>query len=96
VLRITRHGGSGSETLRLEGRVAGPWVEVLRKAWSESDAPRKAHNVTIDLGEVTFADRDGRALLLELRANGAVFDGVSEFMRHILAGSGDDSDGKGE
>jgi ABC-type transporter Mla MlaB component len=92
VLRITWKGDSASETLKLEGRIAGPWVEVLRNAWSESVAPLKGHKVTVDLDGVSFADREGRALLLELQANGAVLNGVSEFVRHILAGSGDDSD----
>jgi ABC-type transporter Mla MlaB component len=92
VLRITREGDSDSPTLRLEGRIVGPWVEVLRKAWNESVVPLERRTVAIDLGEVSFADRDGRALLLELQANGAVLNGISEFMRRILAGSGDDSE----
>lgn len=92
MLRITREGDSDSPTLRLEGRIVGPWVEVLRKAWNESVVPLERRTVAIDLGEVSFADRDGRALLLELQANGAVLNGISEFMRRILAGSGDDSE----
>jgi ABC-type transporter Mla MlaB component len=79
-------------SLRLEGRVEGPWVEVLRNAWHEFAAPLDQGKVTIDLGAVSFVDRDGRALLLELQERGAVLARVSEFMRHILANSGDDSD----
>jgi anti-anti-sigma regulatory factor len=92
VLRITREGDANSLSFRLEGRLAGDWVEVLRKTWHESVAPLGARKVIVDLGAVSFADRDGRALLLELQKGGAVFARVSEFMRHILADGGDDSD----
>jgi anti-anti-sigma regulatory factor len=95
VLRITQEGNAGRPSMRLEGRLDGAWVEVLRKAWEESVAPRDAHKATIDLGAVSFADREGCALLLELRKKGAVLAKVSGFMQHILA-DGDDSGRKGE
>lgn len=96
MLRITREGDAASQTLRLEGRLTGAWVDVLRKAWDEAVAPSGGIKLTLDLGDLSFADRDGRALLRELQRSGAVLTGVSEFMRHILAESSRDSDGKGE
>lgn len=96
MLRITRDGDSASQTLRLEGRLVGAWVEVLRKTWNESIAPVDGHKVSVDLGEVSFADQEGRTLLLELRRNGAALTNVSEFMRHILADNGEDPGRKGE
>jgi len=93
VLRITQ-GDGGS--LRLEGRLEGAWVEVLRKTWEESATLPEGRKVTVDLGAVSFADQEGRALLLEMQKEGAVLARVSGFMRHILADSDDDSDRKGE
>ena len=97
MLRITHEGNAGSPSLRIEGRLEGPWVGVLRKAWEESQAGREGRNVTVDLGAVGFADREGRALLLEMQEKGTVLARISGFMQHILlAHSGDDSDRKGE
>ncbi len=95
VLRITQEGDSGSASLRLEGRLEGAWVEVLRKAWDESPASLDGRKVLVDLSSVSFADREGRALLLEMQKKGAVLAKASGFMRHILA-AGDDSERKGE
>jgi len=96
VLRITREADSVSQTLRIEGRLVGAWVEVLRKAWNESRAAAAGSRVVVDLGAVSFADREGRALLMEVRKSGTALINVSEFMRHILADSEDESDRKGE
>jgi ABC-type transporter Mla MlaB component len=96
VLRITPEGEAGSPSLKLEGRLEGAWVGVLRNVWDESVARFKGHKMTVDLGAVSFADHEGRALLLEMQAKGATLARVSGFMRHILAVSSDDSDRKGE
>jgi ABC-type transporter Mla MlaB component len=70
-------------------------VEVLGRAWDELTALCDGRKVTVDLGAVSFADRDGRALLLELQKKGAVLAKVSGFLRQILT-DGDEPDGKGE
>lgn len=95
MLRITQEGDASRPSLRLEGRLEGAWVEVLRKAWTESVAPADGYKVVVDLSSVSFADGEGRALLLEMQKQGAVLAKVSGFMRHILA-EGDDSERKGE
>jgi len=51
----------GLVTLRLEGRVVGPWVEELRRS-CEGVLARRARLV-LDLAEVSFADLQGVALL---------------------------------
>jgi hypothetical protein len=96
VLRITREDGTGPVSLKLEGRVEGVWVEVLRKTWTESLASSEGSKTIVDLSAVSFADREGRALLLEMKKRGAVLAKASGFMRHVLTDGGDDSDGKGE
>lgn len=97
MLRITREGDAGSPCLKIEGRLEGPWVEVLRQTWRESAIPSRGQKLTVDLSAVSFANPEGRALLLEMRGKGVVLARVSEFMRRILlADSGDDSDRKGE
>src|ERR1041385_6195531 len=62
MLRISLAGPEGkSSTLRLEGQIIGPWVEELRK--TAEGFRDNGHRVTLDLAEVTFADREGVALL---------------------------------
>jgi len=51
-------------TLCLDGQVAGRWVKLLQKT-CEAEL-KKGARVTIDLRNVSFADRDGIALLRSL------------------------------
>jgi ABC-type transporter Mla MlaB component len=48
-------------TLRLDGQVAGRWVKLLQRTCE--DRLKKGAQVAIDLRNVSFADRDGIALL---------------------------------
>lgn len=54
--------GQQAITLRLEGRIIGPWVDELRNV-CESQA-RAGIKFTLDLEEVVFAD-DGAVRLLK-------------------------------
>ena len=53
------------DPLKLEGRVVGEWVDVLRDA-CEADGGQLA----LDLSSVRFVSREGVALLRELRDRG--------------------------
>lgn len=102
MLRITPTEKSNSLGLRLEGRLEGPWVEVLRKTWAES-LNRDGHRqqVVVDLGGLSFADSDGRALLRNMHDEGVGLIKASAFLREILKSNGwilnqQDSNRKGE
>jgi ABC-type transporter Mla MlaB component len=90
---------SGLE-LMLEGRLEGPWVEVLRKAWTDSFERNEHRNVSVDLGGVSFADPNGRALLLNMQDHGVGLIKASAFLREMLKLNGlrkrQDSNEKGE
>ena len=52
--------------IKLEGRIAGPWVAELRNAWTEA-APRVAsRELSIDLYDVTYADAGGKQVLKQI------------------------------
>ena len=72
MLKITkqREGASGSVSLMLEGRLAGPWVEELEKCWRQMAANPQSRPV-VDLTGVTFVDAHGRALLTSMWQQGA-------------------------
>lgn len=84
VLKITPQDGMNSMSLKLEGEVEGPWVEVLRTAWVEAKKSAGGQRIVVDLGAVNFADSGGRALLFKMREQGADLMRASGFMRQIL------------
>jgi hypothetical protein len=69
-------------TLRLEGRVVGPWVAELREACQKVLEDKRG--LTLNLAEVMFASRAGLTLLLELKAQGVVLSGCSPFLSQEL------------
>jgi ABC-type transporter Mla MlaB component len=72
------------ETLRLEGRIAGPWVEELARVTHTAlvESPR----VVLDLTDVTFVDASGVTLLRVLRGRQAEIRGSSGFVSSLLNG----------
>jgi len=66
MLRISVDKVEGETTmLRLDGQVTGRWVKLLQ---GMCDAESKeGSQLTIDMRNVSFADRDGIALLRNLR-----------------------------
>jgi ABC-type transporter Mla MlaB component len=73
-------------TLRLEGRVVGPWVGELRQICEPfvSDGSKLA----LDLTDVSFADENGIALLSNLKSRGVKLLSATPFLEEQLkAGS---------
>jgi hypothetical protein len=84
VLRITVGKTPDVVLLKLEGRVQGPWVEELRKAWVTATNLAVGEPVSVDLGGVSFVDERGRDLLLQMRKQGVALNGGSSFLRRTL------------
>jgi hypothetical protein len=85
MLRITAARDQEPVTVRLEGRLAGPWVEELRMWWEAECVTRDAGPLRVDMTDVAFVDADGRALLewmvrhgVELRAHGCMTRAVRD------------------
>ena len=72
MLKITEQRGPESDftLLRLEGRLAGPWVDELSASFRRISV-RQQRCVMIDLTGVTFIDPEGKALLADLWRRGA-------------------------
>ena len=87
MLRITRidlEGSTSNRTLKLEGKLLGPWVDELSRACEELRMPR--HYLRIDLSDVTFVDPIGVKLLNDLLRQGAMIVGCSGFIADLLTG----------
>ena len=84
MLKITRAVLAKQETtLRLDGRVAGQWVALLRhSAECELDQDMK---LSIDLKNISFIDCEGIALLKSLMKRGVLTLNTPLFVTEQLA-----------
>ncbi len=85
MLRITTDHKQNSISLKLEGQVEGPWVEVLGKSWAQAMSHDGHQEIAVDLAGVTFANPEGRDLLRTMRKQGAKLIKPSGFMREVLS-----------
>ena len=70
MLRITNDENPQVLTLRLEGRLEGPWVAVLAQCWDSAMPKLRGRRLCVDLNGVTFVDAQGKARLAEMYAQG--------------------------
>jgi hypothetical protein len=83
MLRITHvRGGESAPTLRLEGKLLGPWVAELGRACHELSCP--PDRLYLDLAAVTFADGRGVELLRDLLGRGATLTACSGLVAELL------------
>ncbi len=73
MLRITVQKSKQEVTIKLEGRVAGPWVEELHRTWLSQAPSLGSKRLCVDLCEVTFVDAKGKQVLTDIRKGGADF-----------------------
>jgi len=92
MLKITRDWSLDHEvTLQLDGRVTGPWVELLRQ--SAECVLAEGARLTLDLRNIYFIDCEGVELIKSLIDRGVqqvdapLF--VAEQIRKCEAGQGD-------
>ena len=71
MLKITTLTNAESTALRLEGRLAGPWVQELERCWDSTVATTTNHPLTVDLSAVTYVDSEGKDLLRKIHQQGA-------------------------
>ena len=72
----------GTTTLELAGRVVGPWVDELSRSCERVLGIGGA--LTVDLGQVSFVDRDGVQFLKRLRAREVALVNCSPFVAEQL------------
>jgi anti-anti-sigma regulatory factor len=72
MLKITTLTNAESTTLKLEGRLAGPWVQELERCWDSLVGATTTHPLlSVDLSAVTYVDSDGKGLLKKIHQRGA-------------------------
>lgn len=73
MLRITTDKNPRAVTLRLEGRLEGPWVALLAQCWDGEQDELNGRRLHVDLNGVTFIDSDGKTRLARMHEQGAQF-----------------------
>jgi ABC-type transporter Mla MlaB component len=81
MLRIT-HTKESVSTLKLEGKLLGPWVTELARSCNE--LPCSLDRLRLDLSAVTFVDGPGVALLRDLLGRGAMLAACSGLVAELL------------
>ena len=67
-LRISVHERESSIEVTLEGRLAGPWVAELSKAWRETAPRLDSKKLSLNLRDLTYSNEDGKQVLREIVA----------------------------
>jgi ABC-type transporter Mla MlaB component len=66
MLRITVEDGEKNQTIKLEGKIAGPWIEEFERTCQSVLPSLGAKELHLDLRGVGYVDANGRALLREI------------------------------
>jgi len=66
MLRITVQESERAQTIKLEGKIAGPWVEEFNRSWQSLEPLPSSRELQLDLREVAFVDAKGRELLRKI------------------------------
>ncbi len=102
MLKITTERDAAGIQLKLDGKLAGPWVEELASSWQAATAAAvEPGRVLLDLSGVTFVDSEGKRLLSKICAEGAKFRtsccmtrGIVEQIRRFCGGAAEAESGK--
>jgi hypothetical protein len=71
VLKITIIDSAAEQRLKVEGKVAEPWVSELESAWNHVQQDGRGRRIVVDLSNMTFIDTRGEAALMALINDGA-------------------------
>jgi len=83
MLKISQTGKANhSVTLKLEGRVVGPWVGELCQACETFLG--EGRSLKLDLADVTFVDTSGVSALSSFKSRGVTFTNCSPFVEEQL------------
>jgi hypothetical protein len=86
MLRLTRIVDSHSaQTLKLEGKLLGPWVEEVCRACVSVAV--SSHRTSLDLSALTFVDAAGERLLRDLIGQGLEIAACSSYVAELLRSS---------
>jgi hypothetical protein len=82
MLRITvSRQDSSRRIIKLEGKLLKDWIDEVRRFFVDGD---ECPLLGLDLSGLTFVDRDGTELLLQLLQQGVRIESSSPFVAELL------------
>ena len=84
MLRITIQNEAATTRFVIEGKLAGPWVEELKKCWLAALCNDHCPPLVVDLSAVTLIDFEAKALLAEMHRHGARLSAVGLMTQAII------------
>jgi hypothetical protein len=84
MLRISVIDSRTERRLVLEGKLIGPWVAELRKAWKEASGDIAGRALVVDVKNVCIISEEGENALLELVSEGAMFRCRGVVTKHLI------------
>jgi hypothetical protein len=93
MMKITFCNSSESAVLKVEGKLAGPWVDELERTWHSLNGTQISGHLQVDLCAVTYVDEEGKRLLQEMHKAGVDLVGDGIMTRYIIEKIKHDSNG---
>lgn len=84
MLKITLHDSASEFRLKLEGRLAGPWVKELELCWRTASSTTGGRRTVVDLADVDFVDHPGEHVLSQMHAAGVELVGETPLICAML------------
>jgi predicted DsbA family dithiol-disulfide isomerase len=84
VLKITIDDFPDKQIWSLQGRLVGQWADELSSTWRERHCRPDGHKCIVELLEVTYIDRRGEAVLVEIMNQGADFVASDVYTKYLL------------
>jgi hypothetical protein len=82
MLKITNSRQNASDrTVKLEGKLLGPWVDEVRSLFTGTDAESFP---LLDLSGLSYVDRPGTEMLQQLLQQGVRIESCSPFVAELL------------
>jgi hypothetical protein len=73
MMKIEIGEDGGRLILKVEGRLAGPWVCELERCWRSARETQQKRALLVDLTDVSYIDQAGQYLLQLMHQDGASF-----------------------
>ena len=84
MLRVTKSDNANAFDLKLEGKLAGSWVDVLEQCWKQAIEDSGGNPGGVDLTAVTYVDDRGMELLTQIHRGGATLHGATCLAKGII------------
>lgn len=84
MMKATQLRQNGQTVIKVEGRVAGPWVAELEQSWNQASAADGPMTVQVELAGVSFVDEAGRELLAKMSSAGTRLTAIGCLARAIV------------